>query len=230
LSLKDLFVSKFLRLVRVFCARIVDDQRQSRRVDSVMQTLFKVLISGAAFGAAIYSGASQAAVLPTSGPGFLGTFTGQPGSNSLSIGNSVHGTFNDLYFFDTTSRSLVGVSVTNKYQTTAAFISDLTISLYSALPSNLPNDPNLVATDTDGTAVSSNGIGFQLVSIDGIQPAGTYYFTVSGSTLDTPSYGGSLNITVSAVPLPASAPLFGAGLLALGIGGYQLKRRSAASV
>ena len=43
------------------------------------------------------------------------------------------------------------------------------------------------------------------------------------STLDT------ITVDVSAVPLPASASLFGAALTALGAAGYGLKRKKAAA-
>lgn len=189
-----------------------------------MNSLLKFSVLTAALGAATLGGPSQAAPLPPPGPPtFLGTFTGYSGSNSTTFGNEVSGSFDDLYSFETTSRSWVGVSVTNKYQTAADFISDFAISFYSGPPSST----TLITTAIDGKAVSPDGRGFQVVDLDTLGDAGTYYFTISGTTADTPSYGGSLNLTVSAVPLPASAPLFGAAVLALGIGGYRMRRQGA---
>lgn len=54
----------------------------------------------------------------------------------------------------------------------------------------------------------------------------TLTFTELGGT----AYGTALdNVSVSAVPLPASAPMFGAALVVLGTIGYGLKRRASAA-
>jgi hypothetical protein len=51
-------------------------------------------------------------------------------------------------------------------------------------------------------------------------------FHLFDQTSNMPS---TLTVSVSTVPLPTSAPMFGAALLALGIVGYGLKRKEAAS-
>ena len=60
---------------------------------------------------------------------------------------------------------------------------------------------------------------------------GTGYDTLVFADLNSGSpYGTALdNVSVSAVPLPASAPMLGAALVTLGVVGYGLKRRKATS-
>lgn len=183
-----------------------------------MPSRTKYLLLAPIFSALLSISAVEAAPID------LGTFTGGSHSNSATFGNQVSGSFLDEYLFTTTNLSRVGVTVTNDYETADAFIDAFTIRLYSGPPSSTAP----IATATDPNFVTSDGSGFQFVGVKGVQPAGTYYFTVSGVTGDTPSYGGSLNISISTVPLPGSAPLFGAALLALGAIGYGAKRRTVA--
>lgn len=61
---------------------------------------------------------------------------------------------------------------------------------------------------------------------------GLYYLGVGAAGVNpTPpsGYAGTLSKALSPVPLPASAPMFGAALLALGAVGYGVKRKKAAS-
>ena len=61
---------------------------------------------------------------------------------------------------------------------------------------------------------------------------GLYYLGVgaTGTNVGAASgYAGTLTSVVSPVPLPASAPMFGAAVLALGLVGYGVKRKKAAA-
>lgn len=159
---------------------------------------------------------AHAAVIP------FGTITGENGNDSRSWMNTVSGTFTDYATFTTTRTANFSASITNSFSTEPQFISDLTLSLYrgaigsgtlvSSMVSTDPNDP----PDTQRVKLKAFS-----------QMAGNYYLQVSGTTADTPSYGGSFSISVSAVPIPSAAPMFGAALLALGAAGYGLKRRKA---
>lgn len=66
------------------------------------------------------------------------------------------------------------------------------------------------------------GSGYQVVTLTNL---GAYDFVGFGSVNQNAFEYAAL----SAVPLPASAPMFGAGLLALGAVGYGLKRKKAAA-
>ena len=58
-----------------------------------------------------------------------------------------------------------------------------------------------------------------------------YNLVYNGDVAEQVASGSTLTIaTVSAVPLPSSAPMFGAALLALGAVGYSLKRKGKAAV
>ena len=63
---------------------------------------------------------SFAATSAWAAPVDLGTFSGGSHSNSATFGNTVSGSFLDEYLFTTTSRSKVGVTATNDYETAAA--------------------------------------------------------------------------------------------------------------
>ena len=57
---------------------------------------------------------------------------------------------------------------------------------------------------------------------------GTYTLVVSGKDLKNSTVGATGNITVSAVPLPAALPMFGAGLAGLGALARRRKANKAA--
>lgn len=60
--------------------------------------------------------------------------------------------------------------------------------------------------------------------------AGTYSLSVSGDGVGGLPAGFGVRVdSLSAVPLPASAPMFGAALIALGAVGYAAKRKKAAA-
>ena len=70
--------------------------------------------------------------------------------------------------------------------------------------------------------------------IDPITLAKGLYYLGVGATGTNPGtapsgYAGTLTSVVSPVPLPASAPMFGAAVLALGLVGYGVKRKKAAA-
>ena len=67
-----------------------------------------------------------------------------------------------------------------------------------------------------GKSFSGSGSLSQLVTID---PSQTYY-SIAGINGTVESY----RVTVSAVPLPASFPLFGLALVALAVFGYRSRR------
>ncbi|MDX7951673.1 FxDxF family PEP-CTERM protein [Lichenihabitans sp. Uapishka_5] len=148
----------------------------------------------------------------------FGVVTGTPANDSRSWMNTVKGTFTDYATFSTVSTASFSASITNSYSSAAQYISDFTLALYSGsigsgtlVTSFTSTDPN-APPETQGTKLKAF-----------LQPANNYYLQVSGTTSDTPSYGGSL--AVSSVPLPSSAPLFAAGLFGLGVLGYRAKRR-----
>ncbi|MCW6513180.1 hypothetical protein [Lichenifustis flavocetrariae] len=134
----------------------------------------------------------------------LGTYTDPKMRYAGSInGPGSFGTGSDFYP-DITSGSLVGIN---------AQINTLVV----------PN--GYVSGDPLGTSVDifSNNT-FATLGLS--QGTYTYLFAGSGESTDT----FTINIgSVSVVPLPASAPMFGAALLALGAIGYGVKRKKAAA-
>lgn len=69
----------------------------------------------------------------------------------------------------------------------------------------------------------SNGLGFIVASIMATGVFDEVRFTSGSNAFEY------ANLTVSAVPLPAALPLYGAGLAALGFIGWRKRRKSAAS-
>lgn len=162
---------------------------------------------------------AQAAVIP------FGPISGTTNNNSRSWQNTVTGTFTDYALFSLTRFSVLSAGVTNAYASARLFIDDLTLSLYSG---DVVGEGRLLASATFSAGASPPGV--QNVDLSRLREGpGAYYLAVSGTTLDSPSYGGSLSVAVSPVPLPAAAPMFGAAVLALGLGGYGLQRRKKAA-
>ena len=154
----------------------------------------------------------------------LGVFTGQPGDDSAGLGRMVPpGTFMDTYTFSTISTDLISASITNSYTHTNQIIDPFTLTLYSGSP--LTGGTKLASATATSSFFGFESGGFAPVT----QAAGQFYLVVSGTTKDDPTYGGSLALSVSSVPLPASAPMFGAALVALGAVGYGMKRKKAAA-
>ena len=151
----------------------------------------------------------------------FGVITGTPGNNSRSWNNTVTGSFTDYASFSTTGTADIASSITNSYGDASSFINDLTLSLYRGF---------LGSGTLVGSTTSTDGVnppGTQVVDFTWFdQSAGNYYLAVSGTASGTASYGGSLGVTLSTVPLPSSAPLFGAALLIVSAVGYGAKRKA----
>jgi hypothetical protein len=69
---------------------------------------------------------------------------------------------------------------------------------------------------------------FFLVDNKGSNPTDPFA-VYSSSSQDDFSFATTASVTLSSVPLPASAPMFGAALVALGAVGYGVKRKKAAA-
>jgi hypothetical protein len=150
----------------------------------------------------------------------LGSFSGLTGSDSALLGRTIPDgsvSFTDTYTFKITNTSLIGAAITQAYTTAAQIIGNFTVTLFGGTPST----GTQLAT---GTA-TSGFLGFQSGGFSPVKEAvGSYYLVVTGNTSGTPTYGGSLALSVSAVPLPASLPMFGGALLALAGFGYGMNR------
>ena len=169
--------------------------------------------------------AGHAAQIPAGGD--LGVFTGAPMTNSATFGNNnVTGSFDDLFTFTLAKNARVSISYTTAYSDPTQFISDFDLSLFSGFTgTGTPLGSTTATNIPDPSFPGSGSEDGRLVRVSSI---GEYSFRISGTTNgDSPSYGGSLSIRVSTVPLPASAPMFGAALLALGLVGYGVKRKKA---
>ena len=68
----------------------------------------------------------------------------------------------------------------------------------------------------------TSGVGVQIVTLNGIGA----YSTVSFGSVNTNSFEFA---ALSSVPLPASAPMFGAALMGLGVVGFGMKRKAKAA-
>ena len=78
----------------------------------------------------------------------------------------------------------------------------------------------LLETINGASILPANGSGFSFVTISENTKFGSVVLS------NTPGINAfEVSTFVSSVPLPASAPLFGAALLALGVAGYGMKRK-----
>ena len=99
----------------------------------------------------------------------------------------------------------------------------------SGLRNHTPTSPDLysntgVFTFTGSDLTNPNTpsqMGYEFVTISGV---GNVYGAQVASSQNSFEFA-----AVSTVPLPASAPMFGAALMALGAVGYSLKRKTAAT-
>lgn len=154
----------------------------------------------------------------------LGVFTGATGSDSAGLGREVPvGTFTDTYTFSTIGTDLISASITNSFTHANQLIDPFTLTFYSGLPG--------AGTEITSVSATSPFFGFESGGFAPIrEAAGNYFLVVSGTTRDSPTYGGSLALSVvSAVPLPASAPMFGVALVMVGAVGFGMKRRASAA-
>lgn len=119
----------------------------------------------------------------------------------------------DFNLFAADFTGLTGIGNSQNY--TVDFYSPGLVDLNFQLGQNLqtPMIPDSVTTPFSATNVG-----------------GTSDFQMDGNTYGDELTVTSLNVSiVSSVPLPASAPMFGAALLALGAVGYRMKRKTAAA-
>ena len=75
-----------------------------------------------------------------------------------------------------------------------------------------------------------NSVAYNVLSFNGNDPGHVYLFANAGFGIEAVPESGVFTIgtsapLVSTVPLPASAPMFGAALMALGAVSYGLKRK-----
>lgn len=168
---------------------------------------------------AIVSSAQAQPIIPTvpTATYNLGMVTPGAGWVSESVGI---GAFVDTFTFTSTDNTAIGSQVDNlplsltfnNIVTDLLDITGLTVSLYDSLGNVL------VAASSSNSLYYGNllsGTGYTLV------------VTGTGTGEDGGIYGLSYN--VSAVPIPAALPLFGAGLLALGAMAWSKKRREQGS-
>lgn len=161
--------------------------------------------------------------------GYLGSLSGAPKNDSSSFGFGTDGAFNETFNFDVTKASKVSVSYTASYSQSNQIVTDFVVDLYKGY--NLSGSKVTTSTGTDTPYTGTNPLLIGSGRVEGALAAlisgGSYSINLSGTSLDTPSVSGTLTVSVSTVPLPASAPMFGAALLALGAVGYGAKRKKA---
>lgn len=176
------------------------------------------------------------ALLCSASPAFCSTIDlgllQAPGTGAFyDIG--VSGRFDDIITFTTNETDNLAASVTSSFASAAQYAEDFTIALYRvsmnpAMPVRIliPYAPHLLASATNNVAnVPPDSVGAKLKLFD--LEAGQFALEVSGRVATATSYSGT--IAVSAVPLPASAPLFGAALAVLAAAGGFWRKRSVAA-
>lgn len=101
-------------------------------------------------------------------------------------------------------------------------------TFYSDKSSNLDGSQHIYSSAFDGSGAIPAGtyVGFEDLSSDRSLYRSQNYNVDYNYTDEQFSF---TNLSVSSVPLPASAPMFGAALLALGAVGFGLKRKKAAA-
>ena len=159
-------------------------------------------------------------------PTFASTIAlGTLGTSSTPISEKVSGTtLLDYYTFSTLGPASITAILSSTNANANQLISNFNISLYSG------------STAGFGTflssAITTQFPKFEYAVLAADEAAGSYYLQVTGSSngvgipKDTPSYGGNLALSVSAVPLPASLPMFAAALLGFAGVSYGMKRKA----
>lgn len=156
--------------------------------------------------------------------GNLGTY---PSSMpTLNYGfTATPGEFSDTFTFAITSPLQIALGYSSVYVKPSMKVQSLSLDLYSvdAFGQKTFIDGNTGVDDPAQSKVSN--------TLTEMLGAGSYSFTINGVTAANTVSGiaGTVSYTVSAVPLPASAPMFGAAILALGAVGYGVKRKKAAA-
>lgn len=88
---------------------------------------------------------------------------------------------------------------------------------------------SLGGTTMDYTLASDAGFTFQTFTATVTGGSSTLTFTELGAATNVGNILDNVSVNISSVPLPASAPMFGAALLALGAVGFGMKRKRAAA-
>lgn len=147
------------------------------------------------------------------------------GWNQFGFGD-VGSSWDDDFTFTLTSSAVL--KVTDAFLSGDRFLVTDTFDVLPGLPLTLPI--GITSKPTIGYDVGNNFDAayaspfFSHASF--LLGPGTY--DISGFVLKSPYGGGGAAVElVSAVPLPASAPMFGAGLVVIGAAGYAAKRKKA---
>jgi hypothetical protein len=117
----------------------------------------------------------------------------------------------------------VSIKFGSSYANASQFIHDFMVNLYSgSFPTPATFLQSASAVDVPDLSIPGSGgeSGLLVAKLN----AGGYSFTVSGNSGDFPSYAGTVSVSVSPVPLPASLPMFGGALLALAGFSYGMNR------
>lgn len=128
--------------------------------------------------------------------------------------NFASGGFNATYSFALDVGSSDTISVVTS--SSASTITSLTLSLFQGA-SLLLSQTFTPADFTTGSAAYAGGV---LETLANLAP-GSYSLGVSGTTIAGGAYSGT--VSISPVPIPAAALLFGSGLLGLGVVGRRRK-------
>lgn len=121
------------------------------------------------------------------------------------------GKVNDMFAFS------LGSSYTSAVVdifTSPSFATGGTVNLFTDNNGRLGTLLGTLTTTANGSGAPVNFSGYDVLTIAGNFAAGKYDLVVNATGQANQSYSGTVN--VSAVPLPAALPMFGAGLVALG--------------
>lgn len=162
----------------------------------------KSVIRSAALGF-VLAVAAAPAYAATFDLGTISSSETQPANVTVSASSP----FPDFFQFKLTSSTKIKAGIFS----TDPGLSGLSLDLYGT--------SGLIKSGTAGNLGPFSG-----ATLTDSESTGSYFFKVSGS--GTGSYVGSVTFTVSAVPLPASLPMFGAALLGLGGLAFAFKRKS----
>lgn len=185
------------------------------------------ILAAAALAGTILAGAlstTQAAVIAIP---LIGGSGGA--SNTYNLKSGASGSFTDAFTFSVSSPSVLTYTMTSSGTGGTTTISSATFGLYKGTPDAFGaiGGATLVSpiavTGTNKSKSGSDLGGFSL-------SAGNYFFELATSASNTGKIGSltnSASVGVSAVPIPATLPMFGAALLGLGAAGFVMRRRKA---
>lgn len=156
-----------------------------------------------------------AAILALSSASSFAVGSLDPVSPSATFGNTVTGTFNDIWTFNLGTTSIVAASITN-VAISFGSLSFGEITNFSALLNGVPLLLGGTSQTTNGVTVST-----QVLAGSTTLPPGFYQLQISGSAVGaSASYGG--NIVATPVPEPETYAMLMAGL---GVIGFVARRR-----